>query len=133
MKTNILLAIAVAGAFGLAASAHAGNALLSPKAQAFADSLKKVPGTSVKEPNLAINRPFGNAKAWELAQSLRKVPSTGPSIDLAHAPRPTMSPKDSRYEMALRENATKQLEVEIIKLKKFNEDFARNVTTTNKD
>ena len=117
MKTNILLAIAVAGAFGLAASAHAGDALLSPKAQALADSLKKVPGTSVNQPNLATNRPVGNAKAWELAQSLRKVPSTGPSIDLAHAPRPTMSPKDPRYEVALRENATKQLEVQIAPLK----------------
>lgn len=117
MKTTTLLAIAVASAFGLAASVHAGDVVMSPKAQALADSLKKVPGTSVNEPNLATNRPVGNAKAWALAQSLKKVPSTGPSIDLAHAPRPTMSPKDPRYETALRENATKQLDVQIAPLK----------------
>ena len=44
-----------------------------------------------------------------------------------------MSPKDWRYEMALRENATKQLEVQIIKLKKFNEDFAGNVAKADKN
>ena len=115
MKTNILLAIAVAGAFGLATRAHAGDALLSPKAQAFADSLKTVPGTTSDMIDRSVK--VGSPKAIELAHSLRKVPSTGPSIDLAHAPRPTMSPKDSRYEMALRENATKQLEVQIAPLK----------------
>ena len=115
MKSNILLAIAVASAFGLAASANAGDALLSPKAQAFADSLKKVPGTTSDMIDRSVK--VGSPKAIELAHSLRKVPSTGPSIDLAHAPRPTMSPKDSRFEMALRENATKQLEVQITPLK----------------
>ena len=116
MKKTILLAIAAAGIFTLAASAQAGEPLYSPKAKALADSLKKVPATT-SDVNLALDRPAGNAKAWELARSLRSVPSTGPSIDLAHAPRPTMSPKDPRYEVALRDNAAKQLEIQIAPLK----------------
>lgn len=116
MKKTILLAIAAAGIFTLAASAQAGEPLYSPKAKALADSLKKVPAVT-SDVNLALDRPAGNAKAWELARSFRSVPSTGPSIDLAHAPRPTMSPKDPRYEVALRENATRQLEVQIAPLK----------------
>ena len=115
MKKTILLAVAVAGVFTLAASARAGDVAMSPKAQAFADSLKKVPGTSANDVNLATNRPIGNAKAWALAQRLKTVPSTGPSIDLAHAPRPTMSPKDPRYETALRENAMKNFQVAPLK------------------
>ena len=115
MKKTILLAVAVAGVFTFAASARAGDVVMSPKAQALADSLKKVPGTSANDVNLATNRPIGNAKAWALAQSLKTVPSTGPSIDLAHAPRPTMSPKDPRYQTALRENAMKNFQVAPLK------------------
>ena len=114
MKKMILLAVAVAGVFTLAATANA-EPLYSPKAKALADSLKKVPATSGV--NLALDRPTGNAKAWELARSFRSVPSTGPSIDLAHAPRPTMSPRDPRYEAALRANATSAAQVQIAPLK----------------
>ena len=114
MKKTILLAIATAGIFTFAASAQAGEPLLSPRAQEQANSLRKVP-TVASDVNLATNRPSGNAKAWELAQSFKKVPSTGNSIDLAHAPRPTMSPKDPRYEVALRENATKSFQVAPLK------------------
>ena len=115
MKKMILLAVAVAGVFTLAATASA-EPLYSPKAKALADSLKKVPAAT-SDVNLALDRPTGNAKAWELARSFRSVPSTGPSIDLAHAPRPTMSPKDPRYEAALLANATSAAEVQIAPLK----------------
>ena len=116
MKTTTLLAIAVASAFTLAVSARAGDVVMSPRAQALADSLKKVPSTaSANDVNPAANRPIGSPKARELAQSLKKVPSTGSSIDLAHAPRPTMSPKDPRYETALRENAMKNFQVAPLK------------------
>ena len=114
MKKTILLAVAVAGMFTLAASAQAGEPLLSPRAQEQANSLRQVP-TVANDVNLATNRPVGNAKAWELAQSFRKVPSIGNNIDLAHAPRPTMSPKDPRYEVALRANATKNFQVAPLK------------------
>jgi endo-alpha-1,4-polygalactosaminidase (GH114 family) len=113
MKKTILLAVAAAGMFTFAASTQAGEPLLSPRAQS--NQIRVVAGTSVNDVNLATNRPVGNAKAWELAQSLKRVPSTGNNVDLAHAPRPTMSPKDSRYETALRENATKQFQVAPLK------------------
>jgi hypothetical protein len=115
MKKMILLAVAVAGVFTLATAANA-EPLYSPKAKALADSLKKVPAVT-SDVNLALERPAGNAKAWELARSLRSVPSTGPSLDLAHAPRPTMSPKDPRFEAALRANAVTAAEVQIAPLK----------------
>ena len=113
MKKTILLAVAAVGALTFAASAQAGEPLLSPRAQA--NQIRVVSGASASDVNLATNRPVGNAKAWAQAQSLKTVPSTGNNIDLAHAPRPTMSPKDSRYETALRENATKNFQVAPLK------------------
>ena len=114
MKKTILLAVAAVGALTFATSMQAGEPLLSPKAQEQANSLRKVPAVA-SDVNLAINRPIGSAKAWEQAQSFKRVPSTGKNIDLAHAPRPTMSPKDSRYEMALRESAVKTFQVAPLK------------------
>ena len=111
---NQLLVAAVAVVSLTAFSAQAGEPLYSPKAKALADSLRKVPAVA-SDANLATNRPIGNAKAWELAQSLRKVPSTGPSVDLVHAPRPTLSPKDSRFETAWRENAVKEFQIAPLK------------------
>jgi hypothetical protein len=101
IKHLLVAALAVVALYATL-SAQAAEPLLSPKAKALADSLRKVP-SAASDVNLATNRPFGNAKAWELAQSFRKVPSTGPSIDLAHGPRPLLSPKDPRYEMVWRE------------------------------
>ena len=116
MKLNqILLAAAVLVAFTAANRAQAGEPLLSPRAQG--NQTRMVSGMSANDVNLALDRPTGNAKAWELARSFRSVPSTGPSIDLAHAPRPTMSPKDSRYEAALLANAVSAPEVQIAPLK----------------
>jgi len=115
MKTTTLFAIAVTSAFAFAASARA-DSLLSPKAQAQADSLKKVAAPATMQCcAAAADRPTGNARAWEQAQSLRKVPSTGDTIDLARAPRPAVSPKDPRYETAWRANATKNFQVAPVK------------------
>src|SRR6185437_7942569 len=114
MKKTILLAVAVAGVFTLAASAQAGEPLLSPRAQA--NQIRVVPGTSANEVNLATNRPVGNVRAWESAQSLRKVAGTNHDIDLANAPRPTMSPKDPGYADALRANAINQ-QIQVAPLK----------------
>ena len=115
MKKTLILAIAVAGVFSLSTNVRAGDAVMSPRAKEMADSLKTVPSTTVDTIDRSI-KPVSPRQA-ELAKSLRKVPSTGPSIDLAHAPRPTMSPRDSRYETALRENAAKQLEIQVAPLK----------------
>ena len=101
MKRSLLLAVAVAGVLTFVGNTFAGDPLHSPKAKALADSLRKVPAVA-SGVNLATDRPIGNARAWELANSLRTVPSTGRSIDLAHGPRPTLSPKDPRYDQELR-------------------------------
>src|SRR5438309_2061122 len=70
MKKTLLLAATVAGIFTFGASAHAGDALLSPKAKAFADSLRTVPGTT---PDL-IDRSVraGSPKGLELGRCSTK-------------------------------------------------------------
>lgn len=113
-QLNRILVVAVAAVTLSTLGAQAGEPLYSPKAKALADSLRKVPAVA-SDVNLATNRPIGNAKAWDLAQSLRKVPSTGASVDLAHAPRPTLSPKDSRFEAAWRDNAVREFQIAPLK------------------
>ena len=107
MKKTLLLAVAAAGVLSFA------EPLMSPKAKELAYSLRKVPGTT---PDM-IDRSVlpGTPKGRELAYSLRKVPSTGPSVDLAHGPRPLLSPKDPRYESALRELRAKEFYVAPLK------------------
>ena len=50
-------------------------------------------------------------KLRQMIDDSRGVASTGPTIDYVHAPRPTMSPKDPRFEAAWRANAEKQFQV----------------------
>lgn len=115
MKKTLILTIAVAGVFSLASNVRAGDAVMSPRAKEQAYSLRTVPGQTADMVDRSI-KPMSPKQA-DLAHSLRKVPSTGSSIDLAHAPRPTMSPRDSRYETALRENAARQLDLQVAPLK----------------
>ncbi len=114
MKTLKYLVAAAVVTVSVAVSAQAGEAFLSPRAKEQADSLRKVPAVP-NQVNLALDRPAGNAKAWELARSVRSVPSTGPSIDIAHAPRPTLAPRDPRFEAAWRANAESQFQVAPVK------------------
>ena len=102
MKKTLVLAVAVAGIFTLVAGASASEPLLSPKAKELADSLRKVPGTTPDMIDRSVKA--GSSKAIELANSLRKLPSTASTVDRVHAPRPTLSPKDPRFETAWREN-----------------------------
>jgi len=113
MKTMKHLLVAAAAALALTVSAQAVEPLLSPKAKALADSLRKVSGTT---PDL-IDRSVqaGTPKGRDLAYSLPKVPSAAPSIDLVHAPRPTLSPKDPGFETAWRENAVKKFQIAPLK------------------
>lgn len=112
MKTTLLLAatVAVITAFNAASAAEP---LHSPKGKALADSLRTVPGSTTDMIDRSVLP--GSPKGRELAYSLRKVPSTGPSIDLAHGPRPTLSPKDPRYETALRELRAREFQVAPLK------------------
>jgi len=84
MKKTLLLAATVAGIFTFGASAHAGDALLSPKAKAFADSLRTVPGTT---PDL-IDRSVraGSPKGLELAAAQRKAPGTTTDMLVRNGP-----------------------------------------------
>jgi hypothetical protein len=95
MKNTLILVVATAALLTAVNGTSANEPLLSPRAKA--NQIRVVPGSSVNDLNLANNRPVGNAKAWVHAQSLRTVSSTGPSVDLAHGPRPMLSPKDPRY------------------------------------
>jgi len=112
MKTTLLLAATIAVLTAVNA-ASAAEPLLLPKAKALADSLRTVPGSTTD----LIDRSVlpGSPKGRELAYSLRKVPSTGPSVDLAHGPRPTLSPKDPPYETALRELRAREFQVAPLK------------------
>jgi hypothetical protein len=116
MKNNILLAIAVAAVFSVAASVNAGDILLSPKGQDQANSLRKAPATPVSDPDLLANRPTGNAKAWALAQSIQKAPVSHNDVDLATAPRPSLRPRDPGFDAAWRANAV-DAQVQVAPLK----------------
>jgi hypothetical protein len=115
MKTvnQMLVATIALLALGTAVSTRAGEPFLSPRGRA--NQIRVVPGTASSQHTFATNLPvaghnvFLSPKASTMENLLRTVPSTGPSIDLAHAPRPTLSPKDPGYEVALRENAVRQI------------------------
>jgi len=96
MKRSLLFAVAVAGVLSLAGNTFAGDAVLSPKAKELANSLRKVPGTTTDMVDRSAKP--GSPKGIAMAHESRKVPSTGPGIDLAHGPRPTLSPKDPRHD-----------------------------------
>jgi hypothetical protein len=72
-KILMVAAIAVAGAS--ANSAKADDSLLSPRAKGNQPLIVSI-ASRANGANLAMNRPDGNAKAWEQAQSLKAVPST---------------------------------------------------------
>ena len=110
---HLLIAAAVGVTLSAAFSARADEALLSPRAKE--NQIRVAPGTSADEPNLVANRPAGNAKAADLAQSLRTVPSNALSMNVSHAPRPTLSPKDPRFEAAWRSNAEQKVQVAPLK------------------
>ena len=112
MKTALLLAAAVAVLTAVNA-ASAAEPLLSPKAKALADSRRTVPGSTTDMIDRSVLS--GSPKGRQMAYSLRTVPSTGPSVDLAHGPRPLLSPKDPRYETALRELRAREFQVAPLK------------------
>ena len=108
LKKVVLTATVVA--IGATFSAKAGEPPYSPKAKEQAASSRKVP-IAQNEVNLAANLPYGNVKAVEITQSIRKVSGTNNDIDLAHATRPSLAPKDPRIDIAWRENATLEFQI----------------------
>jgi len=113
-KLNYLLVAAVAAVtFTATWSVQANEPFYSPKQKELMDSLQRVPGTTPDMIDRSI--PSGSPKSREAADRLIKVPGTAPDIDLAHAPRPNMAPKDSRYEVALYQNAEREFQVAPLK------------------
>jgi hypothetical protein len=112
MKKTLLFSIAAAGAFSFIASAQDHYAVASPKAKEQLDSLKTVPGiTTIDIVDRSVGE--GTPKSRGVVDSMRKVPTDYLAVDLAHAPQPPFAPKDPRYEIALRENAVREVEVEV--------------------
>jgi hypothetical protein len=109
---HLILAATASAVFTLGSSAKADEALLSPRAREI--QIRTTTGSSEGR-DLSQERPAGNAKAWEQARSLRKVSGTGNSVDLAHGPRLLLTPKDFRYDMALRNSRVPEFEVAPLK------------------
>jgi hypothetical protein len=110
MRISLLIALTTLTA-GLAGQAFAGDVFLSPRAAQMAYSLRTVP--SAGDPNLLANIQYGNAKARQFDS--RTVAGTGRDIDFVHAARPTLAPKDPRFETALRENAVHEFQIAPLK------------------
>lgn len=115
MKKTLILAIAAAGSLALGVSAKAGDVVMPPRAQEQADSLKIVSGAT---PDM-VDRSIRSASPRQAEQmaSLRTVRAQGPDVDLAHAPQPNLQPKDPNYDVASRQNAERQAEMQVAPLK----------------
>ena len=74
MKKTLLLAVAVAGVLSFAAGVNAGEPLMSPRAKALAESLRKIPGTTPDMIDRSVKA--GSPKALDLANAQRKAPGT---------------------------------------------------------
>ena len=115
MKKTLILAVAVVSAFTFAASARAGDVVMSPKAQEQADSHKTVSGMTPDMIDRSIRS--GSPKQVEQAMSMHMASGQNTSVDLAHAPRPNLPAKDPNYDVAWRENALNQSNMQVAPLK----------------
>jgi hypothetical protein len=122
MKRILLIVATVAGAFTIAASAQAG----SPKGDEQAAAHKTVVMTTttdqtakpvgyqaVGDDGIAASPKFrqmlDERKAREMAVN------AGQDVDYVHAPRPTLAPKDARFDAAWHANAIPEIQVAPLK------------------
>jgi hypothetical protein len=124
MKRILLIAAAVVGTLSVTASAQAG----SPKGDQWAENHRTVAATTppdqavkptsvgyqaVGDDGIAASPKFrqmlDERKAREMAVG------TGRDVDYAHARRPALSPKDSRYDMVWHENAVQDVQIAPLK------------------
>lgn len=117
-KDNVMKAInhllaAAAVTLGVTLTAQAGNTLMSPKAKEQARSQRSVVTTGSGSIDRSI-KPISPRYA-EYQHSLRRVQTTGVNIDLVHAKRPMISPKDPHYQTVLVENAVEEFQVAPLK------------------
>ena len=105
----MILAVAVAGIFALATSAQAG----SPKGGQWAETHQTVAGTTPDMLDRSVNPISPKASQW--AEAHQTVVSAGQTVDLVHATRPTLSPKDPRFDGAWGEIAATEFQVAPLK------------------
>jgi len=120
MKTsnNGISTIAIIFALSWAVATMADQPGMTQRAAANHLEIQRVHGPRITElppPQSLRATIVVGGKAGALAQDFRKVPSTGPGLDLAHAPRPLTSSKDPDFDKKLRENAQKQFEIAPLK------------------
>ena len=84
MKKTLLLAVAVAGVLSFAAGANAGEPLMSPRAKALADSIRRIPGTTPDMIDRSVKA--GSPKALDLANAQRKAPGTTTDMLVRNGP-----------------------------------------------
>ena len=104
-RIHCLAAVGAAALLSFCVSAQAGKS----------DPIRVVPGSSGKDANLTHNIQYGNAKAREQQWSVRKVKGTGSNVDLAHGPKPLMSGKDPRFDMAAKQLRESQFQIAPLK------------------
>ena len=109
MKNSLILTVAVAGVFALVVGAQAG----SPKGDQWAENHQKVSGTTPDMLDRLVKT--GSPKAQAFAEGHRTVVGTRQDVDYVHATRPRLSPKDSRFETAWRENAVNEYQIAPLK------------------
>lgn len=115
MKTinKLLLTAAIAVGMTTAMQSFAGEPLHSPRG--LANIVKHVPGKN-SDPNY-VSGWYAGAAVKQGAMFHSGVDSRGiKDVNLAaHRTRPTISPKDPRFETAWRENAVKEFQIAPIK------------------
>ena len=111
MKNPLLLAATAATLLTAFNTVSAGEPAQSPRAKS--NQIRTIEGVTDDKLDRAIQP--GTPKSRDLAESLHRVPRTGPSIDLAHGPRPNLSPKDPRYDQVARELRVMEFQVAPLK------------------
>jgi hypothetical protein len=109
MRESIMLGVVIAGAFALAVSAPAGT----PKGNQLAENHQQVAGTTSDVLNRSVKT--GSPKASQWVEAHQTAVGTRLDVDFVHATRPTLSPKDSRFETAWRENAVREFQIARLK------------------
>lgn len=130
MKTtkNLLIALSAATLISMTGYANAqatgaAGITASPKLRQLLNEggnrmAKVTPSTAVAPVGYRATGRDGitaSPKLRYLIDDSRGVASAGATVDYAHAPRPTLSPKDPRFEAAWRANAEREFQVAPVK------------------
>ena len=125
MTPKLLIALSAATLVSLAGTTQAVGAdkiTASPKGRLlFHEGTRMVKGTlsptvvSISYRATGRDGITASPKLRQIIDDSRGVASTGPTIDYAHAPRPTFAPKDPRFDAAWRANAEREFQLAPVK------------------